>query len=246
MKLNQRGMSLVEVIVASAVGLIVMAAFSSQLIAANKASHRLQGKLEAIEFRQELIALVLNNQKCEASFASLFGVNVTNNAYSNLTKALAASAPANPLKAMIARYSTNNQFINITEIGVFVPPVQADGTPNTSNPYEFQLKVVAQEEGTSVVYNMGTINISLNVVNGVVDAGNACGPGGPGGVGGAVPITIGGDSNGWRWNASLGHGAKLCEQGTYVCGHAVIPHDWDTSPSDYNFGIACCPFNINQ
>ncbi|MEK6773285.1 MAG: hypothetical protein AABY64_05045 [Bdellovibrionota bacterium] len=194
--------------------------------------------------KQELALAMTNNLKCDASFAGLAGINLGNATigdYTDITSAISGANPlTNSLKAIKDSYTNNNQYITLTSFRLFKPYKKSDGI--TSNDglspplkqYEFHLKVVVQEKsGLGLALNVDGPKVNLNITTGTTVDADACGTAALGS----------GIINGWMMNTSApGIGAQVCPPGTYLCGMRVDPANWDNSPSDYNFGIACCNF----
>lgn len=164
-------------LIAAGVGVIVMTALSQQLLSQTRMTRYLEAKMEAINLKQELVLMLGSDLNCDASFAGLT-VNVANTTGGDYTDITSLITGANPLNVIRNSYTTNNRLINISEVRLFKPLNKLSGLPNNASPYEFQVRITAQEKGglgQGIIVNGPTL--VLNVTGTTVDANGCVAPG---------------------------------------------------------------------
>ncbi len=174
---TQKGFSLIGVIIAAAIGIIIATALILQIISSGRQVHYLEAKIESINMKQELILLMNSNNgaSCNTTFGGM-SVNLANSSSGDFTD-ITSSISGTPLQALVNSY-TNNRYIEVTTVKLFKPYLKMDGvTPNNSSPYEFNLKLTANEKSAygGMTFNVDGPTIILNVATPpIVDSPDAC------------------------------------------------------------------------
>lgn len=178
-RLDSYGFTIVSTLVAAGIGVVIMTAFTQQLVNQTRSTNYLEAKMETLNLKQELTVFITgdNGANCNSAFAnkSISFTNASTDQTVNITSTIAGT----PLASLIGNYTTNNRLITITSVNLFHPALKANGSPNTSTPYEFKLKMTAREkfggssartfmiDGPKVILNMTTLPL--------VNAAGACG-----------------------------------------------------------------------